>query len=687
MSAQPVTTPKEAARLEALRRYHILDTPPEEAFDDLVKLAAQLCRTPIALISLVDERRQWFKARVGLTVNETPRDQSFCAHSLDGNGELLIIPDTQADARFQNNPLVLGTPDIRFYAGAPIITTDGHILGSICVIDRTPREISDTEKSALTLLAREVCSQMELRRIATELREGEERYRMMFERNPMPMWIFNHASLQIVAVNESAVALYGYSTEEFLAMTVKDIRPPEDISTFEKIIAPAMGPFRAASRWRHRRKDGTIFPVDIYSHSILFDGKPARLVLSVDMSNQQNAIEALQASEERFKLVARTVSDVIWDWNLNTNQLWWSEGFSTVFGYDLTLIEPGIESWTNRLHPDDRERVLNGIHAVIDSGGSHWSDEYRFRRKSGEYAFVQDRGHVMRDVEGKAIRMLGGVTDLTERKRLEAQYLRAQRMESIGTLAGGIAHDLNNVLSPVLMSIELLKMSVNNDADALQLLETIEASTKRGADLVKQVLVFARGADGRHSTVDLRSLLADIEDIARKTFPRSIRLLTEMQDGLWPVLGDITQLHQVLLNLAVNARDAMPVGGTLTFSAQNLVIDQQYAGTSREALPGSYVMLSVSDTGQGIAPEIRERIFEPFFTTKGVGEGTGLGLSTVHAIVKGHGGFVSVYSEIGQGSTFKVYIPADPHLSLNVQARFTPELPLGRGEWVLVVDD
>src|SRR5258708_485607 len=319
MSAQPVTTPKEAARLEALRRYHILDTPPEEAFDDLVKLAAQLCRTPIALISLVDERRQWFKARVGLTVNETPRDQSFCAHSLDGNGELLIIPDTQADARFQNNPLVLGTPDIRFYAGAPIITTDGHILGSICVIDRTPREISDTEKSALTLLAREVCSQMELRRIATELREGEERYRMMFERNPMPMWIFNHASLQIVAVNESAVALYGYSTEEFLAMTVKDIRPPEDISTFEKIIAPAMGPFRAASRWRHRRKDGTIFPVDIYSHSILFDGKPARLVLSVDMSNQQNAIEALHASEERFKLFARTVSAVIWASNLNTN--------------------------------------------------------------------------------------------------------------------------------------------------------------------------------------------------------------------------------------------------------------------------------------------------------------------------------------------------------------------------------
>jgi nitrogen-specific signal transduction histidine kinase/ActR/RegA family two-component response regulator len=281
------------------------------------------------------------------------------------------------------------------------------------------------------------------------------------------------------------------------------------------------------------------------------------------------------------------------------------------------------------------------------------------------------------------------MSDQTERKRLEAQFLRAQRMEGIGTLAGGIAHDLNNVLAPILMSIELLKLDLRDKPQMLKTLETIEGSARRGADLVRQVLTFARGLDGQRVAVNVRHLLNDLQQIIRETFPRNIdiKVAGGPPSDLWPIAGDPTQLHQVLLNLAVNARDAMPRGGSLAFTAENITIDQQYAATSRDVTAGPYVVLKVADTGVGIPPEIRDRIFEPFFTTKEVGKGTGLGLSTAHAIVKSHGGFVTVYSETGRGTTFKVYLPADPALRSRPSAPEVVDLPRGRGELVLVVDD
>jgi nitrogen-specific signal transduction histidine kinase len=278
------------------------------------------------------------------------------------------------------------------------------------------------------------------------------------------------------------------------------------------------------------------------------------------------------------------------------------------------------------------------------------------------------------------------VLDLTERKKLEQQFHRSQRMESIGTLAGGIAHDLNNVLSPIMMALEVLKMRFPGPENR-ELLDILRTSAERGADMVRQVLSFARGVEGRRMEVQIRHLVQDMEKIARDTFLKNIKVETNIPRDLWTVMGDPTQLHQVLLNLCVNARDAMPNGGRLTISAKNVNLDAHYASLNPEAKAGPYVFIQVEDNGTGIPPRILEKIFDPFFTTKEVGKGTGLGLSTSLAIVKSHGGFMRADSEVGKGTKFHINLPAQNEVSASASAEIADELPRGHGELILVVDD
>ncbi|MDX2099153.1 MAG: response regulator [Leptolyngbyaceae cyanobacterium bins.59] len=276
------------------------------------------------------------------------------------------------------------------------------------------------------------------------------------------------------------------------------------------------------------------------------------------------------------------------------------------------------------------------------------------------------------------------IQDVTERKQLERQLLRSQRMESLGTLASGIAHDLNNVLTPILMSVQLLSMKYQ-DQQSQQWLELLESNTKRGADLIRQVMSFVRGIEGKHILLQPEYLIWEIKQMVEETFPKSIKISTYVAPNLWAVSGDSTQLHQVLMNLCVNGRDAMPKGGQLTLSAENLEIDAAFLQTHPEARIGSYIQLSIADTGAGIPPEIIDRIFEPFFTTKEPGKGTGLGLSTVSGIVRSHGGFITVSSELNQGTQFNVFLPAIAPLKSHQLEEET--LPIGHGETVLIVDD
>lgn len=439
-----------------------------------------------------------------------------------------------------------------------------------------------------------------------------------------------------------------------------------------------------------RSRSGEEFPVSqvILAHAS-DGGKPQYLSATMrDITERRRNEQVVRESEERFRLVARAMSDVIWDWDLTTDTLWWNNGFLTTFGFTCGEIEPSVESRNQRIHPADLARVRQGMQLAIEKGDDSWSAEYRISRKDGGYAIVADRGYILRNAEGHAFRMVGGMRDLTEEKKLEAQTLRSQRMENVGNLAGGIAHDLNNVLAPIKMAIELLKRDTPNGTSRAKVLDIINSSCDRGANLVRQVLSFARGVEGDRISIQLSQLVLELESMVMETFPRNIHIETEIANDLWAITGNPTQIQQVLLNLTVNARDAMPDGGDLTITVSNFIVDAQFASTSSKAKEGSYVRLKVTDNGCGIPVEIRERIFEQFFTTKAQGKGTGLGLATVFTVVKNHGGFQTIESEVGQGTTFNIYLPADLSLSNSEVISNGPTVLLeGRNELVLVVDD
>jgi len=360
----------------------------------------------------------------------------------------------------------------------------------------------------------------------------------------------------------------------------------------------------------------------------------------------------------------------------------WNKGAERLYGWTS---EEAIGRNSIDLLQADRDLMEEGAKQIRSKG--EWNGELRMVSKSGRELIVESRWSLLHSAtEGSGEGILKIDVDITAKKALETQYLRAQRMESIGTLAGGIAHDLNNMLSPILMSIELLKakLPAANDQALLQMLE--EGAT-RGADMVRQILTFARGVEGRQTLINPKHLMQDVCRILTETLLKQIQVVIDVPADIWLVRGDPTQLHQVLLNLCVNARDAMPHGGTLTLAASNQELDEHYAAMHIEAAPGPYMVLSVSDTGSGIPEHIRERIFEPFFTTKETGKGTGLGLATCMAIIKAHGGFLNLYSEIGKGTIFKVYLPAEPDGNANHTEKHAASLPRGNGETILVVDD
>jgi two-component system, cell cycle sensor histidine kinase and response regulator CckA len=278
------------------------------------------------------------------------------------------------------------------------------------------------------------------------------------------------------------------------------------------------------------------------------------------------------------------------------------------------------------------------------------------------------------------------VRDATEKKKLEAQFLRAQRLQSIGALAGGIAHDLNNILTPILIATQLLRHGPM-DQNRNRVIDTIEKTAQRGADIIRQILAFARGVEGVREPIQVKYVISEMENILRDTFPRSIQIKTKIKLELWPVSGDATQLHQVLMNLCINARDAMPQGGALSIEADNELLTENEIGLHPEAAPGRYIKIIVSDTGTGILPELLDKLFDPFFTTKDTGKGTGLGLTTVKGILKSHGGFLLVDSESGEGTRFQIYLPALGEREGSAPEAPSEDFPEGDGELILVVDD
>jgi len=374
--------------------------------------------------------------------------------------------------------------------------------------------------------------------------------------------------------------------------------------------------------------------------------------------------------------------DAIMVRDLDHSILYWNRGAESVYGW--TKAEAMGSNGVNLLGTNP-EKYEAAYQAMLETG--EWSGELRQVSKKGAPVIVVSRWTLLRDAEGKPKSMLSINTDVTEHKKLEEQFLRAQRLESIGTLASGVAHDLNNILAPILMAAPVLREEIPRELRD-SILANIEASAQRGADIVKQVLTFARGAEGERLPVQPAHLIKDMAHIAEETFPRSIRIRSKCEPLVWPIEADPTQMHQVLLNLCVNARDAMPDGGDLVLSAENLLIDEHLSTMIPGSKPGPYVLLEVSDSGTGIPGEILDKIFDPFFTTKAAEKGTGLGLSTTIGIVKSHGGVINVTSDVGIGTTFKVYLPAARDARTDVAVEEGGNLPpRGHGELLLVVDD
>lgn len=408
-------------------------------------------------------------------------------------------------------------------------------------------------------------------------------------------------------------------------------------------------------------------------------GRPkTRLVLATDISERRAAERRVREQSEMLN----QAREAIYITDLANRVIYWNSGAERLFGW------PTPEALGKTAEQLTEPPLLAAIQTARDEtlAQGQWSGELRMQNRRRETLIVESRQTLIRDEHGQPKARLCINSDITERKRLEEQFLRAQRMENLGLLAAGIAHDLNNMLAPILLAAPMLRDHVR-EPSARKLLDTLEMSAERGSMLVRQVLGFAQGLGGEQQLLQVKHVLRDVVSVVAGTFPKSIRLEECVPSDLWPIKGNATQIHQVLLNLCVNARDAMPQGGTLGIVGENLRLDAAAAAALRGGRPGAFLVLQVEDTGSGIDPAILERIWEPFFTTKETGRGTGLGLSTVRGIIEQHQGFIEVRSTVGKGSCFRAYLPVAEAEEASLAACPARELPHGNGELVLIVDD
>jgi PAS domain S-box-containing protein len=988
----------ESERLTALKRYSVLDTPAERDFDDLVRMASDLLGAPIAAVNLIDANRQWFKAEIGLGVREMPLDDAICAKLLLDQGEL-VIPDLLEDPRFACHPLVTAGPGLRFYAGELLRTTEGLPLGTLCVLDtkRRPQGLTEGQRFAFQTLARQVMSQLELRRAVAERdktlaeqRSATLRNRQIVDSSTDFAIIATDLEGRVTRWNTGAENVLGWSEEEMLGQTTERFFTPEDRARgqVEAEMRCALEAGRAKDERWHLRKEGQRFWGSGAMTPLLDEtGEPVGFVKVVrDRTEQHEAGVTLDALAERYRLASRATNDAVWDWDLHSNAVLWNEALGTAYGWQTEQVEPTGGWWIAKIHPVDRDRIHDSIHAAIDGADEHWTGEYRFLRADGNYAEVLDRGYVIRDPDGRAVRMIGAMLDMTrmrtteaalrvseersrtiletveaafaivevkfdaddrpvnyrfvevndaferqagvdlrgkwvtefapdleqfwfetygrvaktreptsfenyakafkrwfdvravpvgdpadrqiaiifgdvterraaeerlrasealaqeniqrvqlalaagaiigtwnwhlptdrftvdegfarafgldpklgrvglpleqvvaivhpddraglsaaidevadhggafahqyrvrrpdgryywieangrverapdgtplslpgvvldvqERRAVEAerdraaaelraltdtleqrvaertaellraeeQLRQAQKMEAVGQLTGGLAHDFNNLLTGITGALELLGTRITQGRlkDLERYVAAANGAAKRAAALTHRLLAFSRQQTLDPRPTDVNRLVAGMEELVRRTIGPAITLEVVGAAGLWPTLVDPHQLENALLNLAINARDAMPGGGRLTVETANTRLDARVAMT-RDMEPGQYVTVSVTDTGTGMTPDVIARAFDPFFTTKPLGQGTGLGLSMIYGFARQSGGQVRIYSEVGQGTTMRLYLPR--HVGEAEAAEDMPNLAqaprAAAGQTVLVVDD
>lgn len=523
---------------------------------------------------------------------------------------------------------------------------------------------------------------LERQRAEEQLQQSEKKYRLLFNSGNDAIFVYhpleNREVSNFIEVNDVACQKLGYEREELLKLSPRSISLGYDEEKSSLRMGKLLSDRHILYEDMFLTKTGGIIPVEISAHLFEFNEKPTIMSIARDITARKRAEEQIR---EQAALLDKA-QDAILVCDLNDYIIYWNKSAERLYGWktEEAIGNNAFELLFNR----DSTQFIASRRAVLEH--QEWQGELHQVTKEGKEIIVESRWTLVHDNQGEAKSILVVNTDVTDKKKIEAQFLRAQRMESIGALAGGIAHDLNNVLAPILTAVQILQLR-HTDEKSQRILNTIEANVKRGADMVKQILTFARGVEGERTPLQIQHLIYELEKIALETFPRSIKIHLDLPPNLWTISGDATQLHQVLLNLCVNARDAMPAGGELVISAANIVVDEHLARVNLDARVGNYVVIRVKDSGVGIPSNIINKIFEPFFTTKDPGKGTGLGLSTVLAIVKSHGGFITVTSEVRKGTTFEVYLPAQAEVEAAGVPTGQAGLLFGNGELILVIDD
>ena len=731
----------EPARLEVLRQYKILDTVPEQPFDNLTTLAALLCATPIALISLLDGERQWLKSKLGLEIDQIPREVSLCAHALKQPG-LFIVRDARQDERFRTNPLVTGSPGLRFYAAAPLVTTTGYALGALEVLDRVPRDLNHQQQEALRALSHQVMTQLDHRVVQRQLdrarldskglKELLNREQVFLETllDNIPDHIYfkdthsrftriNKAFARWIGLSDPSQALgktdFDFFTTEHAEQAFKDegeiiksaqpVAGKEEKETWpngrETWVSTTKIPLRSkggrvigtfgisrdvTERKRAEetlRRQHDLLEVRVQERTA--ELASANLSLQNEVLERKQVEEALRQSEDRFRTIFEKAANGMVTTTPDGRFLQVNPAFCNFVGYSETeLLKMTMSAL---IHPENRgeirfllEEISAGRRQLIDM-------EKRYLRKDGSTVWGHTTAVWLFDASRRPVQSVILVQDITNRKSLEEQLRQAQKMEAVGRVAGGVAHDFNNLLTAILGHSELL-LSRLAPNDALRGdVEEIKKGGERGAALTRQLLAFSRKQILEPRIVNLNSVVGNMETMLRRLIAENVQLITKTDRKLGLVKCDPGQVERIILNLAVNARDAMPRGGQLTIETANQELDESYALTHVHVKPGRYVMLAVSDTGCGMDAEIQAHMFEPFFTTKAPGQGTGLGLSMVYGIVQQSEGNIDLYSEPGRGTTFQIYFPRIEVVADDTEVVRDIGTLLAGSETILLVED
>jgi PAS domain S-box-containing protein len=650
------------------------------------------------------------------------------------------------------------------------------------------------------------------------LRDSERRYRLLMEHASDGILIFDRGG-QLLTVNSRACEMLGYEREELLRLSICQLIVADGEGRATAFLDLAEGQTEIGERL-YRRKDGTAIPVEISARG-LEDGAIQGIVR--DITERKRVEDALRRSEERFRTVARATNDTVWDWDITTDHLWWNEGMQLQFRFAADEIGSELGWWKGRLHPEDAAKVVAGVQQALDGGEQFWWDEYRFKRGDATYAYIFDRGYIVRDESGRAVRMIGAMMDVTERRqseealraseeeyralfdtnplplwvldpddlrflavnqaavrhygysaeqfldmtlgdlvapqaRLELMSLREQvgsatgsaatgaagsavhqradgsrlhveltanklnfrgrpallllandvterrrgednlrqseeqlrqwqKIEAVGRLAGGIAHDFNNMINVISGYGQMLARRLSGDDVARRNLDEILKACDRAGALTRQLLTFSRKQPSEPQLVDLNDVVGGMSDMLRRLIGEDVELGLITDPGLSPLKANRGQIEQILVNLVVNARDAMPEGGQVTIRTENVELDTAYARTRVGVQAGPHVMLLVRDSGMGMDSTVLAHLFEPFFTTKPPGRGTGLGLATAYGMVKQAGGHIVVESDPGAGSTFRIYWPVAERAEAARPEPVAPVLAKAGSETILLVED